>query len=234
MTDALAAQPFSALVRQEAPLGRMRLTCLLGHPLGLYCRLLGRLIRAGWAMPEAGLGVRAGNPTPMRAPDRGRPALKGVGVCDRGASTRASDGRATNARFSSASRAPPGQPRRTNAGLIYGFCLFGSGHDRASAATAVMSLGNVRGPVSGEVWRPWSDFDVHHGKAAILGGAFSGIWALWDEPRALFVSSHQMPLFLPVHRRPASERGGSNNIPQHPGAGRGGSDGGACMRSLLC
>ncbi|MDA0924478.1 MAG: histone deacetylase family protein, partial [Proteobacteria bacterium] len=46
------------------------------------------------------------------------------------------------------------------------------------------------------------DFDVHHGNGTQD--------LLWDEPRALFISSHQMPLY--PGSGAANERGGSNNV----------------------
>jgi acetoin utilization deacetylase AcuC-like enzyme len=63
------------------------------------------------------------------------------------------------------------------------------------------------------------DFDVHHGNGTQD--------ILWDEPRTLFVSSQQMPLF--PGSGAASERGASNNIlnlPLPPGSD------GAQMRSV--
>jgi len=58
---------------------------------------------------------------------------------------------------------------------------------------------------------------VHHGNGTQD--------VLWDEPRALFISSHQMPLYPGTGA--ASERGASNNVlnlPLPPGSG------GATMR----
>jgi acetoin utilization deacetylase AcuC-like enzyme len=83
-----------------------------------------------------------------------------------------------------------------------GFCLFSNVAIAARHALEVHGLSRVA----------VVDFDVHHGNGTQD--------VLWDEPRALFISSHQMPLYPGTGS--ASERGGSNNVlnlPLPPGSG---------------
>ena len=90
-----------------------------------------------------------------------------------------------------------------------GFCLFSNIAIAARHALEVHGLSRVA----------VVDFDVHHGNGTQD--------VLWDEPRALFLSSHQMPLYPGTGA--ASERGGSNNVlnlPLPPG-----SDGAAMRRA---
>jgi acetoin utilization deacetylase AcuC-like enzyme len=82
------------------------------------------------------------------------------------------DGRATNAFV--ATRPPGHHAEKTRA---MGFCFFGN--IAIGALHALERRGLSRVAVV--------DFDVHHGNGTQD--------ILWDEPRALFVSSHQMPLF---------------------------------------
>lgn len=72
-----------------------------------------------------------------------------------------------------------------------GFCLFGT---VAIAARYALAQGAARVAVV--------DFDVHHGNGTQD--------LLWDEARALFVSSHQMPLWPGTGQ--ASERGAHGNV----------------------
>ncbi|MEM9756522.1 MAG: histone deacetylase family protein [Pseudomonadota bacterium] len=102
---------------------------------------------------------------------------------------------------------PPGHHCETARPM--GFCLFGSAAIGARHALDRHGLGRVA----------VVDFDVHHGNGTQD--------LLWSEPRALFVSSHQMPLY-PGTGAP-DERGGSDNVlncPLAPGSG------GAEMRHL--
>jgi acetoin utilization deacetylase AcuC-like enzyme len=95
---------------------------------------------------------------------------------------------------------PPGhhaEPARA-----MGFCFFS--HAAVAARRAIEVHGLERVAVC--------DFDVHHGNGTQA--------ALWDEPRARFVSSHQMPLY-PGTGAP-DERGAHDqirNLPLRPGAG---------------
>lgn len=85
---------------------------------------------------------------------------------------------------------PPGHHCETAKPM--GFCLFGN---IAIAARHAMERHHLQRVAV-------VDFDVHHGNGTQD--------LLWDEPRALFISSHQMPLY-PGTGSP-SERGGSNNV----------------------
>jgi acetoin utilization deacetylase AcuC-like enzyme len=123
-------------------------------------------------------------------------ALKGVGGC-LAAVDAVLDGRAPNAFVATR---PPGHHAEKIRAM--GFCLFSTIAIAARHALEVHGLSRVA----------VVDFDVHHGNGTQD--------VLWDEPRALFVSSHQMPLFPGTGA--ASERGGSNNVlnlPLAPGSG---------------
>lgn len=101
---------------------------------------------------------------------------------------------------------PPGHHAETTRAM--GFCLFGNIAIAARHALERHGLSRVA----------VVDFDVHHGNGTQD--------LLWNEPRALFISSHQMPLY--PGSGAVGEKGGSDNvlnIPLPPG-----SDGGA-MRS---
>lgn len=83
-----------------------------------------------------------------------------------------------------------------------GFCLFGSAAIAAKRALDHHGLDRVA----------VVDFDVHHGNGTQD--------LLWDESRALFVSSHQMPLYPGTGA--ADERGAHGqilNLPLAPGSG---------------
>ena len=85
---------------------------------------------------------------------------------------------------------PPGHHAETATQM--GFCLFGNVAIGARHALERHGLSRVA----------VVDFDVHHGNGTQD--------LLWNEPRALFVSSHQMPLW-PGSGAPG-ERGGSDNV----------------------
>jgi acetoin utilization deacetylase AcuC-like enzyme len=123
-------------------------------------------------------------------------ALKGVGGC-LAAVDAVLEGRARNAFVATR---PPGHHAEKLRAM--GFCLFSTIAIAARHALEVHGLSRVA----------VVDFDVHHGNGTQD--------VLWDEPRALFISSHQMPLFPGTGA--ASERGGSNNVlnlPLAPGTG---------------
>jgi acetoin utilization deacetylase AcuC-like enzyme len=83
-----------------------------------------------------------------------------------------------------------------------GFCLFGTVAIAAKRALDQHGLARVA----------VLDFDVHHGNGTQD--------LLWDEPRAMFVSSHQMPLYPGSGY--ASEKGAHGqilNLPLPPGSG---------------
>ena len=141
-------------------------------------------------------GRTALDPDTWATPGSWDAALRGVGGCI-AAIDAVLDGRATNAFV--ATRPPGHHAERTRA---MGFCLFST--IAIAARHALENRGLSRVAVV--------DFDVHHGNGTQD--------VLWDEPRALFISSHQMPLYPGTGA--ASERGASNNIlnlPLPPGSG---------------
>lgn len=130
------------------------------------------------------------------APGSFQAALRGVGGV-----TRAVDmvlgGEAKNA-FVAAR--PPGHHAETETAM--GFCLFGNAAIAAKYALDHHGLGKVA----------VLDFDVHHGNGTQD--------LLWNEARAIFVSSHQMPLYPGSGGR--NERGAHGqmlNIPLESGTG---------------
>ena len=102
---------------------------------------------------------------------------------------------------------PPGHHAETDTAM--GFCLFGNVSIAAKHALDARGLSRVA----------VIDFDVHHGNGTQD--------LLWDEPRAMFVSSHQMPLY--PGSGAAHERGAHGQILNIPLSGN--SDG-AAMRSV--
>jgi acetoin utilization deacetylase AcuC-like enzyme len=89
---------------------------------------------------------------------------------------------------------PPGHHAERETAM--GFCLFGTA--AIAALRALDHHGLARVAVV--------DFDVHHGNGTQD--------ILWNEGRALFLSSHQMPLYPGTGA--ASERGGHDNVANHP------------------
>lgn len=85
---------------------------------------------------------------------------------------------------------PPGH--HAEADRPMGFCLFANVAIAAKRALEVHGLSRVA----------VVDFDVHHGNGTQD--------ILWDEPRVLFVSSHQWPLYPGTGR--AEERGAHGNV----------------------
>ncbi|WP_039019321.1 histone deacetylase family protein [Halocynthiibacter namhaensis] len=95
---------------------------------------------------------------------------------------------------------PPGHHAETETAM--GFCLFGNAAIAAKYALDHHGLSKVA----------VLDFDVHHGNGTQD--------LLWHEPRAIFVSSHQMPLYPGSGAR--GERGAHGqmlNIPLESGTG---------------
>ncbi|PZX11835.1 acetoin utilization deacetylase AcuC-like enzyme [Palleronia aestuarii] len=95
---------------------------------------------------------------------------------------------------------PPGHHAERETAM--GFCLFGNAAIAARHALERHGLSRVA----------VVDFDVHHGNGTQD--------LLWDESRALFASSHQMPLY--PGSGAASERGAHGqivNVPLDPGTG---------------
>lgn len=152
-------------------------------------------------MPETG---RASLDADTHAsPGSWEAALRAVGGCI-AAVDAVLEGRAKTAFV--ATRPPGHHAEKTRA---MGFCLFSTVAIAARHALERHGLSRVA----------VVDFDVHHGNGTQD--------VLWDEPRALFISSHQMPLYPGTGA--ATERGGSNNVLNLPLAP--GSDGAAMRRA---
>jgi acetoin utilization deacetylase AcuC-like enzyme len=94
---------------------------------------------------------------------------------------------------------PPGHHATPTAAM--GFCLFNSVAVGAAQALAVHGL--VRVAIV--------DFDVHHGNGT------QDIF--WNDPRVLYVSSHQSPLYPGSGARDETGAGNIVNVPMPPGAG---------------
>lgn len=94
------------------------------------------------------------------------------------------------ARNAFAAARPPGH--HAEAGRAMGFCLFSNVAIAAKRALDVHGLDRVA----------IVDFDVHHGNGTQD--------VVWDDPRILFVSSHQWPLYPGTGR--ASETGAHGNV----------------------
>ncbi|UWQ62606.1 histone deacetylase family protein [Leisingera caerulea] len=96
---------------------------------------------------------------------------------------------------------PPGHHAETDTAM--GFCLFGNAALAAKHALDHHGLSRVA----------VVDFDVHHGNGTQD--------LLWDEPRALLITSQQMPLW-PGSGRPDEDgaHGQILNMPLAPGSGR--------------
>ena len=159
----------------------------------LLCHPLAHVDALRRAMPETGLAQIDADTS--ASPGTWEAALRGVGGCLHAVD--AVLGGAHRRAFV-ASRPPGHHAERSRA---MGFCLFGNIAIAARHALDRHGLSRVA----------VVDFDVHHGNGTQD--------ILWDEPRALFVSSHQMPLY-PGSGSPA-ERGVSGNvlnIPLPPGS----------------
>ena len=129
------------------------------------------------------------------SPGTWQAALRSVGGCI-AAVDAVLAGQARNAFV--ATRPPGHHAERTRA---MGFCLFSTVAIAARHALEHHGLSRVA----------VVDFDVHHGNGTQD--------VLWDEPRALFISSHQMPLYPGTGA--ANERGATNNVlnlPLPPGS----------------
>ena len=167
----------------------------------LRCHPEAYLARVEAALPQAGLAMLDGDT--YLAPGSLRAALRGVGgVCA-----------AVDAVIAGAARTafvacrPPGHHAETARAM--GFCLFGAVAIGAKRALDHHGLARVA----------VLDFGVHHGNGTQD--------LLWDEARAIFVSSHQMPLY--PGSGAAEERGAHGQVINLPL--RGGS-GGAAMRAV--
>lgn len=145
-------------------------------------------------IPESGMAGL--DPDTWASPGSWEAALRGVGGC-----LAAVDAvLAGTHRNAFVATRPPGHHAERDRAM--GFCLFSNVAIAARHALEVHGLSRVA----------VVDFDVHHGNGTQD--------VLWDEPRALFISSQQIPLYPGTGA--ASERGGSNNVlnlPLPPGSG---------------
>jgi len=153
------------------------------------------------AAPESGLVAL--DPDTSMSPATWDAAMRGVGGC-----LAAVDAvLAGEAKTAFVATRPPGHHAEKTRPM--GFCLFGNVAIAAKHALERHGLSRVA----------IVDFDVHHGNGTQD--------LLWDEPRTLFISTHQMPLYPGTGA--AQERGAHGNIlnaPLSPGT-----DGGT-MRSV--
>ena len=146
------------------------------------------------AEPEEGLAQLDADT--FMAPGSYRAAMRAVGGALKAVDT-ILNGEATNAFVATR---PPGH--HTETATPMGFCLFGNVAIAARHALERHGLNRVA----------VVDFDVHHGNGTQD--------LLWSEGRALFVSSHQMPLWPGTGR--ADETGAHDNVinvPLPPGTG---------------
>ena len=148
-------------------------------------------------------GYVALDPDTSMSPGTWEAALRGVGGC-----LAAVDAvLAGEAKTAFVATRPPGHHAEKTRAM--GFCLFGNVAIAAKHALDRHGLSRVA----------IVDFDVHHGNGTQD--------LLWDEPRTLFISSHQMPLYPGTGA--AHERGAHGNVinaPLSPGTD------GATMRSV--
>lgn len=174
-------------------------------PLGaeadlLRCHPAGHVARLRAAVPESGWLALDGDT--LLSPGTIDAALRAVGgACAAVDAVLAEGGRAFVA------CRPPGHHAETATAM--GFCFFGTVAIAAMRALEVHGLARVA----------VLDFDVHHGNGTQD--------LLWDEARAMFVSSHQMPLY--PGSGSASEVGAQGqilNLPLRAGSG------GAGMRAV--
>jgi acetoin utilization deacetylase AcuC-like enzyme len=136
------------------------------------------------------------DPDTYMAPGSWEAALRAVGGAE-AAVDAVLAGEATNAFV--AMRPPGHHAERAEA---MGFCLFGTVSIAAKYALDRHGLARVA----------VLDFDVHHGNGTQD--------LLWDEPRAMFVSSHQMPLYPDSgSMTETGAHGQIVNLPLRPGSG---------------
>ncbi len=135
-------------------------------------------------------GHRSLDPDTHVSPDSREPALRAVGGCC-AAVDAVLQGEADNAFVA---MRPPGHHAETARAM--GFCLFGNIAIAAKRALDEHGLGRIA----------VVDFDVHHGNGTQD--------LLWNEERALFCSTHQMPLYPGTGA--AGERGAHGNVLNAP------------------
>jgi acetoin utilization deacetylase AcuC-like enzyme len=139
-------------------------------------------------------GWRRLDPDTLMSPDSAEAALRAAGaVC--AAVDAAMTG--TQARAFCAVR-PPGHHATRDTAM--GFCLF---NNVAAGAAQALARGIERVAIV--------DFDVHHGNGT------QDIF--WNEPRVLYASTHQSPLYPGTGARTETGAGNIVNAPLPPGAG---------------
>lgn len=159
----------------------------------LLCHPQAYLDRVRAAVPETGW-TQMDADTHL-APGSLEAALRGVGGC-----VAAVDAVLDTGGAAFVGCRPPGHHAETQTAM--GFCLFGNIAIAAKHALDRHDLARVA----------IVDFDVHHGNGTQD--------LIWDEARALFVSSHQMPLY-PGTGAPGEvgAHGQVRNLPLDPGSG---------------
>lgn len=160
----------------------------------LRCHPERYLDRVAQAIPAE--GQRALDADTHVSPGSLEPALRGAGGCC-AAVDAVLAGEAGNAFVA---MRPPGHHAERETAM--GFCLFGNAAIAAKRALDHHGLGRVA----------VLDFDVHHGNGTQD--------LLWDEARALFASSHQVPLYPGTGA--SGETGAHDNVlnlPLPPGSG---------------
>jgi len=169
---------------------------LAGEAEVLRCHAADYLAKVRAARPDEGWAQL--DPDTFLSPRSYEAALRAIGAAE-AAVDAVLAGEATNAFVA---MRPPGH--HAERGRAMGFCLFGSVSIAARYALDHHGLSRVA----------VLDFDVHHGNGTQD--------LLWDEARAIFVSSHQMPLY--PGSGAATEVGAHGqivNLPLRPGSGGG-------------
>lgn len=160
----------------------------------LRCHSADYLDRIRRARPEAG-SVQL-DPDTFMSPGSWEAALRAIGGVE-AAVDAVLAGEAKNAFVA---MRPPGHHAERSRSM--GFCLFGTVAIAAKYALDHHGLSRVAA----------LDFDVHHGNGTQD--------LLWDEPRAIFVSSHQFPLWPGTGRTDETGAHGQViNLPLPPGSG---------------
>lgn len=167
---------------------------LAGEAEVLRCHAADYLAKVRAARPDEGWAQL--DPDTFISPGSYQAALRAIGAAE-AAVDAVLAGEATNAFVA---MRPPGH--HAERGRAMGFCLFGSVSIAARYALDHHGLSRVA----------VLDFDVHHGNGTQD--------LLWDEACAIFVSSHQMPLY--PGSGAATEVGAHGqivNLPLRPGSG---------------
>ncbi|MBU3030321.1 histone deacetylase family protein [Paracoccus marinaquae] len=197
----------AAVTRALEPLDLMRLEApMAGDAEILRCHPQRHLDRIRQSQPERGYAMLDAD-TQM-SPGSFEAALRAVG----GACAAVDAVLAGEAANAFVAMRPPGHHAERETPM--GFCLFGNVSIAAKRALDHHGLSRVA----------VLDFDVHHGNGTQN--------LLWDEPRAFFASSHQMPLY-PGSGAPGETgaHGQIMNMPLQPGSG--GVEAAAVWRHIL-